>query len=139
MQPPDETKGVRTPGSEPLSSSPEPTAPPLDDPYGHYQDVYGHDPSNQAGGGSTIRTDAPSANVPAVSSSGGNRQTPPPPDEEESDDGEDGMLRMSFFEHLEELRQRIIYALIGIGVSFGVCLFFANELWNIVSAPAVDA
>jgi len=62
---------------------------------------------------------------------------PPPPDDEEGEDG--GMLRMSFLEHLEEMRHRIIRALHGFGVAFLVCIVFANQLWDIVRAPAVDA
>jgi len=62
---------------------------------------------------------------------------PPPPDDEEGEDG--GMLRMSFLEHLEEMRHRIIRALQGFGVAFLVCIVFANQLWDIVRAPAVDA
>ena len=52
------------------------------------------------------------------------------------DDGDEGMLRMSFLEHLEELRSRILKALIGIGVAFVLSLAFANEMWEIVVAPA---
>jgi sec-independent protein translocase protein TatC len=62
---------------------------------------------------------------------------PPPPDEEDGEDG--GMLRMSFLEHLEEMRHRIIRALQGFGVAFLLCIVFANQLWDIVRAPAVDA
>jgi len=62
---------------------------------------------------------------------------PPPPDEEDGEDG--GMLRMSFLEHLEEMRHRIIRALQGFGIAFLVCIVFANQLWDIVRAPAVDA
>jgi sec-independent protein translocase protein TatC len=53
--------------------------------------------------------------------------------------GDEGMLRMSFLEHLEELRSRILKALLGIGVAFVLSLVFANEMWNIVSAPAMHA
>jgi sec-independent protein translocase protein TatC len=49
------------------------------------------------------------------------------------------MLRMSFLEHLEEMRHRIIRALQGFGIAFLVCIVFANQLWDIVRAPAVDA
>ena len=49
------------------------------------------------------------------------------------------MLRMSFLEHLEELRSRIIKALIGIGVAFVLSLAFAGPLWKIIAAPAVEA
>jgi sec-independent protein translocase protein TatC len=80
------------------------------------------------------------AAVPAV-------QAPPPPpppppaaeDEEEEDEEEEGMLRMSFMEHLEELRSRILKALLGVVVAFVVSLTFTNTLWRIVSAPAIDA
>ncbi len=46
------------------------------------------------------------------------------------------MLRMSFLEHLEELRSRLIKSLIGIIVAFGVSLTFASPLWTVVSKPA---
>ena len=49
------------------------------------------------------------------------------------------MLRMSFLEHLEELRARLIYAVIGLAVAFALCLFFANQLWSFISAPAIQA
>ena len=49
------------------------------------------------------------------------------------------MLRMSFLQHLEELRGRIIKALWGVAVAFVVSLTFSNELWNFVSQPAVQA
>src|SRR6202044_2083725 len=49
------------------------------------------------------------------------------------------MLRMSFMEHLEELRSRIIRALYGLGIAFVLCLGFANKLWDFVSDPAVEA
>jgi sec-independent protein translocase protein TatC len=46
---------------------------------------------------------------------------------------------MSFLEHLEELRTRIIRALLGVAVAFGLCVFFMDDLWRIVAAPAVAA
>ena len=49
------------------------------------------------------------------------------------------MLRMSFLDHLGELRSRIIRALVGFGVIFLLCLGFSNQLWLIVQAPAVEA
>jgi sec-independent protein translocase protein TatC len=52
---------------------------------------------------------------------------------------EDGLLRMSFLEHLQELRSRLIRALIGFGVIFLACLAFSDRLWLIVQAPAVEA
>jgi sec-independent protein translocase protein TatC len=70
---------------------------------------------------------------------GGGAPPPPPPPPEDEDEDDEGMLRMSFLEHLEELRFRIIRALMGFGVAFLVCIVFANQLWEIVQAPAADA
>ncbi len=49
------------------------------------------------------------------------------------------MLRMSFLEHLEELRMRLIKALLGLGVAFMLSLTFSMQLWDIIRAPAFDA
>lgn len=63
-----------------------------------------------------------------------------PPVEADPEEYEDGqMLRMTFLEHLEEMRSRIIKALYGFGVAFLACIIFAYQIWDIVSAPALDA
>ena len=49
------------------------------------------------------------------------------------------MLRMSFLDHLEELRSRLIKAVVGLVVTYGLCLIFAGKLWEIVSEPAAAA
>ncbi len=67
---------------------------------------------------------------------------PPPPasdDDEEESPEEQGMLRMSFMEHLEELRTRLIRAILGLAVAFLASMFFSKELWNLVQEPAVAA
>jgi len=46
---------------------------------------------------------------------------------------------MSFMEHLEELRSRIIKSLMGLAVAFMLSLGFADKLWTVVSEPAVSA
>ena len=62
--------------------------------------------------------------------------TPPPTagsaDNEEEDEG---MLRMSFLEHLEELRSRLIKVLIGGGVAFGLSMVFSLPIWAFVQQP----
>jgi sec-independent protein translocase protein TatC len=65
--------------------------------------------------------------------------SPPPPSDSDGDGEEDGMLRMSFMEHLEELRSRILRALAGVGIAFIISLTFCSELWKLVSAPATEA
>jgi sec-independent protein translocase protein TatC len=64
---------------------------------------------------------------------------PPPPAVSPEDEEEDSMLRMSFMEHLEELRSRIIKALYGLASAFVFALVFAGKLWDIISDPAIDA
>jgi sec-independent protein translocase protein TatC len=87
----------------------------------------------------TLSEDIPSAAVAPAP------PPPPPPsppsaaNDDEEEDEEEGMVRMSFLEHLEELRMRIILALSGLGVSFLLCLVFANQLWQIISAPGLQA
>ena len=112
---------------------PAPYTPTVEDNYGYYEDSYGYDPVNHPGSPEP----APLTPVPAVS---GSTVPPPPPDDEAAEDADDdGMLRMSFLDHLDELRRRLIYALIGVGISFVLSISFADDLWNIVQQPAVAA
>ncbi len=106
----------------------------LYDPY----DDYGDDPYAYEGS-----AEEAAAEQKAVTKA----ETPPPPPtppkkqevEDEDDADEDGMLRMSFMDHLEELRSRLIRSLMGIGVAFFASIVFANQLWLVVSEPAMDA
>lgn len=77
--------------------------------------------------------------VPVSSSNGGGGVTPPAAKDEEDEEDGDGMLRMSFLEHLEELRKRIVSILIGVGIAFAGALIFAPEMWRAVSEPAATA
>jgi sec-independent protein translocase protein TatC len=70
---------------------------------------------------------------------GGGRSGPPHAGSGDEDEEEDGMLRMSFLEHLEELRSRLIRIIIGIFVALGVSLTFCDPLWRIVVKPAKAA
>jgi sec-independent protein translocase protein TatC len=86
---------------------------------------------------STAVTTAPESPAPASAA-----PPPEPPQDmsvEEDGDDDEGMLRMSFLEHLEELRMRLVRMLGGIAVVFASCLFFANQLWDLVRQPAVYA
>jgi len=99
----------------------------------HNEPVYPDDPF--ATGPPAVVTSTP---IPGSSGGGGSR-TPPPPSAGEEGDEEEGMLRMSFLEHLEELRSRIIKALYGLGVIFLLCVIFSNQLFEIVLAPGKEA
>jgi sec-independent protein translocase protein TatC len=80
----------------------------------------------------------PPANPPPKSPpAGGSGRPPKPPEPPDEDDAEEeGMARMSFLEHLEELRTRILRALAGMGIAFAVCLTLGPQLWEIIRQPA---
>jgi sec-independent protein translocase protein TatC len=82
---------------------------------------------------------APASKAVVSSGGGGSRRLPPRGDDDEPGDDDEGMLRMSFLEHLEELRSRLIKMLVGFGVIFLACMAAARPLWDIVQAPAADA
>ena len=42
-------------------------------------------------------------------------------------------------DHLIELRQRMIYALIGVGIGFAICFAFATDIYNLLVLPYVWA
>src|SRR4051812_41594451 len=60
----------------------------------------------------------PGALVAASSRGNGGSNALPPPSPPEDEEEDEGMLRMSFLEHLEELRTRLIRMLMGIAVAF---------------------
>lgn len=45
-------------------------------------------------------------------------------------------IEMSFLDHLEELRRRIIYALLGVIVGAAICGIFTNQMIDILLLPA---
>ena len=49
------------------------------------------------------------------------------------------MLRMSFMEHLEDLRSIILRSIAGVLVAFFAAFLFAKQIWDIVSSPAINA
>jgi len=113
----DENQGAGTPPGEGSTQLPHPTA--------------GEDSAPES-----------SAEVPQTALIQAPPPPPPPPPTapvDEPDAEEQGMLRMSFMEHLEELRSRIIKALYGLVVAFVFALVFAGKLWDIISDPAVEA
>lgn len=129
--------GTPTPAlAQPDTTSPT-YQPTVDDSYGYYDDPYAYESNTQPAVPAVVQEQP--AQPPAV--------PPPPPPQSESktpepepeDEEEDGMLRMSFLEHLEELRSRILKMLVGLGVAFLLSLTFSNQLWKIIQGPAKQA
>jgi sec-independent protein translocase protein TatC len=52
-------------------------------------------------------------------------------DEREEVQEEELSGQMSFLDHLEELRRRILHSLIAVGIAFAICWVFADDLYNI--------
>jgi len=70
---------------------------------------------------------------------GGGRTPPPPEPPVFPGDGQEGMLRMSFLDHLQELRSRILKMVGGLLIAGAISLTFVNQLWRLIAAPAVEA
>lgn len=155
MASPEEPKGVDTPSGETTHEASPAKSQPVDPyipPYGEnlsYSDDWStpgaqasthasieQSTSGSSGGGTSVINTPPAAVPPAAAPGGGGKPPKPPEPPDEDDDEEEGMARMSFLEHLEELRKRLLLAVGGIGVAFFLCLFFSDELWSIVFAPA---
>jgi len=57
------------------------------------------------------------------------------PDREGVQDDADAAGKMSFLDHLDELRRRIVYAVISITVGFVAAFFFIDEIFNFIMQP----
>ncbi|MBI3046948.1 MAG: twin-arginine translocase subunit TatC [Acidobacteria bacterium] len=73
-----------------------------------------------------------------------NKQQTPVPDEdldrdrsglEEELADEDAGGKMSFLEHLDELRRRIIYAVVSVFIGFVISFFFIDDIFNFIMRP----
>lgn len=71
----------------------------------------------------------------------GSPPSPPggPPDEPEGEDS-DGELgpKMTFLEHLDELRRRILFSLYALVVTFAISWLFHEEIFGFLAAPIVS-
>ena len=59
----------------------------------------------------------------------------PPEDPFDKDDFAEG--KMSFLEHLEELRKRIIQSCLGIVVGIGLSFFYIQQIYDFLTGPAI--
>jgi len=109
------------------------TKPAVADEPSYYDDPFSDDAYN-------YDNDSPEAEEQAVAKveAGSGTTTPPPvgpTTDLDDDEEEEGMARMSFLEHLEELRTRLVRAFIGLLVAYIVCLAFAKELFRLFAEP----
>src|ERR1700751_1190615 len=52
-----------------------------------------------------------------------------------ADDGEETGGKMSFLEHLDELRKRLIYSVISLGIGVGIAALFIGRIYAFVMRP----
>jgi sec-independent protein translocase protein TatC len=57
----------------------------------------------------------------------------------ETQSREDLLRQMSFLEHLEELRKRLIYSVLSVVVGFFACYYFADKIYGLMQKPIVEA
>lgn len=76
------------------------------------------------------------AELPAAAGSRGG-SSPPPPDDADDEPVEEKELggRMTFLEHLDELRKRILYSVVSILITFVAGWTFREEIYGFLSAP----
>ncbi len=111
--------------SPPAPETPEGDASFYDDPYQDESDHLYDDPHSEPPAPAVVESEPPAPTKPQ----------PPPPPADEDDDEEEDMARMSFLEHLEELRTRILRALGGLLVVYLGCLAYAGELLRLALEP----
>jgi sec-independent protein translocase protein TatC len=59
--------------------------------------------------------------------------------DEELEQEEELTGQMSFFDHLEELRRRILNSLIAVGVAFVLCYYFSEQIFNVFKDLIITA
>ncbi len=57
-------------------------------------------------------------------------------EETEEVESEEG-LQMSFLDHLDELRKRLIYSAVGVAIAFAVCFGLSDKIYRILEKPVI--
>src|SRR3989449_6677388 len=56
----------------------------------------------------------------------------------EPEDGQLSGRQMSFLEHLEELRQRLLWSVVSLLVGTGICFYFRDDIYAFLARPLVQ-
>lgn len=67
------------------------------------------------------------------------RDEPASASQEPRAESRDALTGMSFLEHLEELRRRLIYSLVSVAVCFGVAWGYADRIFYFMQRPILEA
>jgi sec-independent protein translocase protein TatC len=55
------------------------------------------------------------------------------------DSEKEPMPTMGFLDHLEELRKRLVYSILAVGVGFGICWWRVERIYDIMQRPIMSA
>src|SRR6202165_3712583 len=55
------------------------------------------------------------------------------------DSEKEPMPTMGFLDHLEELRKRLVYSIISVGVGFGICWWKVEPIYEVMQRPIMEA
>jgi sec-independent protein translocase protein TatC len=55
------------------------------------------------------------------------------------DSEKEPMPTMGFLDHLEELRKRLVYSIISVGVGFGICWWRVERIYDVMQRPIMQA
>jgi sec-independent protein translocase protein TatC len=61
------------------------------------------------------------------------------PTETDQPESEPGTGKMSFLEHLDELRKRLVHVAAYTAIGFAVCLFFSKRIYDFLAVPVIQA
>jgi len=67
------------------------------------------------------------------------RDEPASAPEEPREETREGLTGMSFLEHLEELRRRLIYSLLSVAVCFGAAWSYSDRIFALMQQPIIEA
>jgi sec-independent protein translocase protein TatC len=81
-----------------------------------------------------VTSDAPESDVTPYTVNSPPPAAPPPPPPPDSEDEEPAEGRMTFLEHLDELRKRITHAVVALFVGFLAAFAFIERIWLFVFA-----
>lgn len=93
------------------------------------------EPAAEAGTASAEPAEAPAARPAAPAPAGPGGPGEPPVDDEEGDDEDGAGGKMSFLDHLDELRTRLITAFVALAAGFLVCWGFIAPIFDFIMEP----
>lgn len=133
-EPPPAAETAAEPAVESPSASEATSAEPAEAP-ASASETTSAEPAAEAGTASAEPAEAPAARPAAPAPAGPAGPGEPPVDDEEGDDEDGAGGKMSFLDHLDELRTRLITAFVALAAGFLVCWGFIAPIFDFIMEP----